>query len=313
MDSENKLWIVVVLLALLNIVTSAYLFYATNSLNSAVTSADERTASLQSSFSAYVSEQNSVNGALQSAVLNASSALDKKIFALGGRMDQSTAQIQSLSSRLDGIDKESAEKYESLSGKITGLEELSKDLDVESLKNAVVVVYEGGNVIGSGTMVSSDGYVLTNKHVINGVSDPDSLRVESYGGRKYRAEVTASSSQKDLALLSISDVENLAYMTFEDVANIKTGDKVYAIGNPLGEELTRFTVTEGIISGFRTEDNIDYVQTDAALNPGNSGGPLINKAGKAVGLVSMGYVDAEGLSFAIRSDVVQGFLDEKLP
>jgi serine protease Do len=314
MEKDDRFWAAIIVLALLNVFTLVYLFQSNGSTAGSLSSLQNRTSSIDSSLSSYMAQQGEANSELKSTIKDAEDSSNRKTAALGGRLDQANAQIQALASGLEAIDAESAAKYESLSGKITGLENLSKELDVEKIKNAVVAIHDSKGVLASGTIVSSNGYILTNNHVVKDIKDMNTVRVELFGGKKYRVELITRTDVTDLALLRITDrVSNLSYLTFEDIKNIKTGDKVYAIGNPLGEELTKFTVTEGIVSGFRIEDGVDLIQTDAALNPGNSGGPIINKAGKVVGIVSMGYADAEGLSFGIRSDVAQKFLNEELP
>jgi S1-C subfamily serine protease len=257
--------------------------------------------------------QDAAGAELKSAISGAQASSDRKTAALGSRIDAADAEIAALAGGLESINAESAKKYEALSGKITGLENLSKGLDVEKMKNAVVIVKINDDVAGSGTIVSSDGYIITSDHVVADMKENDVVKIELYDGSKLRAGVITRNTGLDLALLKIARSEGFSYLTLEDAKSIKTGDKVYAIGNPLGEELTKFTVTEGIISGFRTEDGVNLVQTDAALNPGNSGGPIVNNAGRVVGIVSMGYIDAQGLSFGIRSDVVQKFLVEEMP
>jgi S1-C subfamily serine protease len=314
MDKEGKFWTAIVVLALLNIFTLVYVFQSAGSTSASLSYLQNRTASIDSSLSSYMSRQDAANSELKSTITDAQAASDRKITSVSSRLDAANAHIQALTSALEAIDAESAAKYESLSGKITGLENLSKGLDVEAIKNAVVIVKINNNIAGSGTIVSSDGYMLTSDHVVANMGDEDIVRIELYDGSKLRADVITRNTGEDLALLKITGrFDVLTYLTFEDVRNIKTGDKVYAIGNPLGEDLTKFTVTEGIISGFRQEGGVDLIQTDAALNPGNSGGPIVNNAGKVVGIVSMGYIDAQGLSFGIRSDVAQKFLNKEMP
>ena len=314
MDKESRFWAAIVALALLNVFTLVYLLQSDGAIMGRISSLDNRTASIDSSLSGYMSRQDAANSEIKSTIKDAQAASDKKDAALSSRLDAANTKIQALADGLEAIDAESAAKYESLSGKITGLENLSKELDIEKIKNAVTIVKINNNIAGSGTMVSSDGYLLTSDHVVADMKEVDIVRIELYDGSKLRADVITRNVGLDLALLKINGrVGNLTYLTFEDVDSIETGDKVYAIGNPLGEDLTKFTVTEGIISGFRQEKGVNLIQTDAALNPGNSGGPIVNNAGRVVGIVSMGYIDAEGLSFGIRSDVAQKFLNEELP
>ncbi len=311
MENNKKLWVCIALLAVLNVSTLVYLFYTNNATNNLLNSLGHNVSSLDDTLTGYRNQQDAEIITLEDSIKNISDFLDKELEVLdndlGDRINQIDTKIQDVYSKLDKLTRESEE----LTGKIGGLENISKEIDIEELKEAVVIIEVGGRTVGSGTIFDERGYIITNKHVME---DAEIIRVELFNGKRYRASVIAeSSSKKDLAILKLQGTGyNLTKLEFEYIENIKTGDGVYAIGNPLGEELTRFTVTEGIISGFREEKGVDYIQTDAALNPGNSGGPLINKNGKIIGIVRMGYIYAEGLSFAIRSDFVREFIDEEM-
>ncbi|AXI40401.1 peptidase S1 [Bacillaceae bacterium ZC4] len=171
---------------------------------------------------------------------------------------------------------------------------------------------------GSGTGIifkksGNDVFIVTNNHVIEGAS---SLEVTLSNGDKEKAEVVGADSLTDLAVIKINNNSVNTVAEFGDSDNIRVGDQVIAIGNPLGSDLSR-TVTEGIISGVNRTVTIttsegdwalDVIQTDAAINPGNSGGPLINMDGKVIGVSSMkiSQEGVEGLGFAIPSnDVVK--------
>jgi serine protease Do len=159
---------------------------------------------------------------------------------------------------------------------------------------------------GSGFIISSDGYLVTNNHVVDGF---DQLDVTLFDGRVYIAEVVGGDADTDVAVLKI-DARNLPSVSLGDSDDLRVGEWVLAIGNPLGEAFT-FTVTAGIVSGRNrglaglnnSRWNIqDFIQTDAAINPGNSGGPLVNINGQVVGVNSAiasrtGFYS--GYSFAI--------------
>jgi serine protease Do len=162
----------------------------------------------------------------------------------------------------------------------------------------------GGNAIqsgiGSGIILTKDGYILTNNHVISGA---ENVTVELSAGEKHNAKLIGSDEQTDLAVLKI-DVDNLPFATLGDSSKLQIGDMAVAIGNPLGE-LTG-TVTTGIISATDREITIDntkmnLLQTDAAVNPGNSGGALVNAYGEVIGVVNAktSALGVEGLGFAI--------------
>jgi serine protease Do len=135
---------------------------------------------------------------------------------------------------------------------------------------------------GSGFIISEDGYILTNNHLVEGAEDVD---VSLADGRELNGKIVGTDSESDVALVKI-DADNLPVIELADSDKLEVGEWVIAIGNPFG--LTR-TVTAGIVSakgrsGFRVAEFEDFIQTDAAINPGNSGGPLLNLDGKVVGM-----------------------------
>jgi len=171
---------------------------------------------------------------------------------------------------------------------------------------------------GTGIIVSSDGYILTNKHVTNGAS---SISVVLDDGTIYKdVEVAATDPLNDVAFLKIKDVSGLTAAKLGDSKTIQAGQQVVAIGNALG--LYQNTVTSGVISGTgrsitasdttgsMVEKLNDLIQTDAAINSGNSGGPLINAAGEVIGVNSANSVSAENVGFAIPIAAVKGMLSQ---
>ena len=158
--------------------------------------------------------------------------------------------------------------------------------------------------LGSGVIMSPDGYVLTNNHVINGA---DQIVVALHDGRDVNASVVGTDPEADLAVLKI-ELENLPYIQVSQNKHLRIGDVVMAIGNPFG---VGQTVTMGIVSatgrnqlGINTYE--DYIQTDAAINPGNSGGALINAHGDLVGINTAIYSKSggsQGIGFAIPAAV----------
>ena len=154
--------------------------------------------------------------------------------------------------------------------------------------------------VGSGFVISADGYVMTNAHVIDGASD---VYVTLTDKREFKAKVVGADTRTDVALLKI-DGKNLPLLVMGDSDKIKVGEWVLAIGSPFGLENT---VTAGIVSA-KARDTGDYlplIQTDVAVNPGNSGGPLINLRGEVVGINSQIYSRSGGfmgISFAVPID-----------
>ncbi len=169
---------------------------------------------------------------------------------------------------------------------------------------------------GSGFIISADGYVLTNYHV---VEDASKVSISTHGGESYDALVVGYDDTNDVALLKTA-VTGLPFVALGDSAQLNVGDQVVAIGNPLGE-LTS-TMTVGYVSGKErsvTTDGatINMIQTDAAINSGNSGGPLFNMRGEVIGITTAKYSGAsssgasiEGIGFAIPINDVMGVVDE---
>lgn len=167
---------------------------------------------------------------------------------------------------------------------------------------------------GSGFLISSDGYIVTNDHVIENAT---TITILLYDGRRFPARVVGRAPTSDLAVIKIEG-SGFAHLAFGDSDIIRVGEQVAAIGNPLGELANSMTV--GHISAIGRDINIDggshvMIQTDAAINRGNSGGPLVNLRGEVIGVVSaksMG-LGIEGLGFAIPSSyaskIVQDLID----
>lgn len=153
---------------------------------------------------------------------------------------------------------------------------------------------------GSGFVLTADGYVVTNNHVVSG---SDTVKVKLFGGEEYEAKVIGTDATNDVALLKI-EAENLACVSVADSDKIEVGEQVIAIGNPLGE-LTN-TMTVGYISALDREINTDgtpinMLQTDAAINSGNSGGPLFDMNGNVIGITTAKYSGATSTGVYIES------------
>jgi putative serine protease PepD len=176
-----------------------------------------------------------------------------------------------------------------------------------------------GTATGSGFVVSSDGYIVTNDHVVDGAS---SVKAKIGDGKTLNAKVVGTDASTDLALLKV-DASNLTPLTLADSGGVEVGDPAYAIGNPYGLDRT---LTTGVISALQREISSpngytinDVLQTDAAINPGNSGGPLFNAAGQVIGVNSQietsgsssgGEGGNVGIGFAIPSNTVKSVVGQ---
>jgi S1-C subfamily serine protease len=168
--------------------------------------------------------------------------------------------------------------------------------------------------VGTGIIVSSSGLILTNAHVVAGA---DQLEVQLPDGRHLPATVVQSDTTADLATIKV-DATGLTPATLGDSSTVQVGERVYAIGSPLGEYSD--TVTSGVLSALNrsitvsgerrgeSEDLSGLLQTDAAINPGNSGGPLIDANGSVIGIVTAGSSNAQGIGFAIPIDAAKSLI-----
>jgi serine protease Do len=170
--------------------------------------------------------------------------------------------------------------------------------------------------LGSGVIVGSEGYIITNNHVI---AEAEELEVKLFGGEFHDAEVIGTDPNSDLAVIKI-DVDGLPSVSYGDPADVRIGQWVMAFGSPLSEDLGN-TVTAGIVSGLgRTSFQLSrlnsfsaFIQTDAAINPGNSGGPLVNLRGELIGINSAIYSRSggyQGVGFAIPVNVVRNVVSQ---
>lgn len=161
------------------------------------------------------------------------------------------------------------------------------------------------HALGSGFIISEDGYVVTNAHVIS-KADKIEVNLQGSGTQSYKAKLVGKDRETDLALLKIDVEKDLPVLEFGDSQELEVGEWVLAIGNPFGLD---HTVTSGIISakgrviGAGPYDN--FLQTDASINPGNSGGPLLNLQGKVIGINSAIVAQGENIGFAIPSNMAK--------
>ena len=186
-----------------------------------------------------------------------------------------------------------------ISNPVSQLLQLPQDMD-KALESVVLI--KVGQSHGSGVIVSPDGHILTAEHVVSGV---DEALVVFKNNTSTKATVLRTEPNQDIALLKM-ETYGLPFLTLLIQDSYPIEEDIFIIGNPLSEKLS-FTVSKGIISAVRhnPDRNIDWIQTDASVNPGNSGGPMLNQQGRVIGLISWKYSQQEGLSFAAPINTIK--------
>jgi len=224
---------------------------------------------------------------------------------LSNAVEEYNARSQSSLQELSNIIAKQQTSVDSFQQQISQLQSQSGDFS-SVIQDAIksVVFIRTDKAIGSGFFMSSDGYIVTNAHVIENANRINALTSDR---SSYDVQLVGIDELRDIALLKASG--NFEFLEFADSSQLQLGKKVVAIGNPLG---LSFTVTEGIISGLDrkgTNGLSEYIQTDVSLNPGNSGGPLIDSSGKAVGINNFKLSNAECIGFALESNAIKRSVD----
>lgn len=218
--------------------------------------------------------------------------------------------------------EQTVEKAEEKDHKVVDiLEETMKSIvGISKLKDNGSSIFSTNNEsslgLGTGVVISENGYILSNEHVTGGRYGTCFITLEN--SKKYNGTVVWSDSDLDLSITKI-EAEGLKYIKLGDSSKIRIGETVYAIGNPIGFEFRR-TVTSGIISSknrtikIEEKNNASYmsdlIQTDATINPGNSGGPLIYPNGEVIGINTVKISSAEGIGFAIPINVIKPIIEK---
>jgi S1-C subfamily serine protease len=205
--------------------------------------------------------------------------------------------LNSLDSQIGSLDEEFTRLKASTSADFSGI--------VENAIKSVVTI-KTNLAQGSGFVISEEGYIVTNEHVMSGAT---AALITTYDGKNHQVIKIGENIEMDITLLKIISTD-YPYLQLENSNNVQVGEKVISIGNPLG---LQFSVSEGIISGIHREGENGlsaYLQTDASLNSGNSGGPLINKNGKVVGINNFKIVGSENLGFALESNYLKSVIND---
>jgi len=262
-------------------------------------------------------------------MVDADAMSQEQINSLNGKialLEQDISSLQSSTQKLDTyyriLDDTLYERGIQLENLQTSTEQQFGELD-QQLNDLVVESESFSSVIsdvidsvvsihtdlgqGSGAIISSDGLVVTNYHVIQGAR---TAAVYTYDGDSYSVQPLGYDVGNDIALLQLNTNETFPAFDFGNSDKLSAGQKVVALGNPAG---LSFTATEGIISSpSRLANGQYFIQTDVTLNPGNSGGPLINSKGDLIGIVDWKVAGYEGLGFAIPSNRVDDIVDNIL-
>jgi serine protease Do len=189
-------------------------------------------------------------------------------------------------------------------------EKFFKDFNGQNGQSPDQPPMERSEALGSGYLISADGYIVTNNHVIDGADD---IEVETFGHKTFKAKLIGRDLKTDVALLKVETKDPLPFVAFGDSDKMRVGDWVVAMGNPLGQG---FSVSAGIVSARGRELNgtyDDFLQTDAAINKGNSGGPLFNTNGEVIGMntaILSPSGGSIGIGFSMASNVVSKVVDQ---
>ena len=231
--------------------------------------------------------------------------VDKDVKVLTGDLNVKTTEIQSLNKDLLQVKTDNKEQLTKLEDKVRTLKLSNQDFS-EIIEEVIPAIVSIKTNIGSGSgfFVRSNGYLVTNYHVIKGAT---AASVINSKGETFGVRIVGYSKNADIAVLYINET-GFKYLNFVSSVGVKAGEKVIAVGSPIGSD---YTVTQGIISAVDREINGNsYVQIDVPINPGNSGGPLINIEGEVIGMNTLKIPGYEGLGFALSADYVKNIVNE---
>jgi S1-C subfamily serine protease len=247
---------------------------------------------LYSLFMKQTIDYNNLNNKIKGLETDTNSKLNE----LTETLLETEQELNTLGSQIGSLDNELVLLKASAGEDFSGI--------IEDVINSVVSIRTDVSQ-GTGFILTDNGYVVTNAHVLVGATY---VRIITSEQELIEAEMIGYDEYADLVLLKVSG--NYDSIELDDSDNVQVGEKVIAIGNPLG---LQFSVSEGIVSAVDREGPTGleaYIQTDAALNPGNSGGPLINKEGKVIGINNFKIGGGENLGFALESNYIKSVINE---
>ena len=298
-DIKRPLIIPIVIMAVLVAGTFAYSSYRISKQN------EEFTGKILALNRDLLASMNELQQELEKSIsdINNNLSLEMEVIdsSLKSFRQKNEQDIAALNCLIDEIEKQSDIKLNELKDEISTIQVESSDFSAiidEVIQSVVSVGTNKGQ--GSGVVIDSNGFIVTNYHVIE---DASIIRVLAYDNKVYDAALIGYNTATDIAVLKVN--AKLVALRFGDSDDVKVGERVIALGNPAG---LSFTVTEGIVSAVHRTGpsglNI-YLQTDVPINPGNSGGPLVNANSRIVGINNFKVSGFEGLGFAIESNVVE--------
>jgi len=237
-------------------------------------------------------KQSAADNQLNKKITDLQSDTQAKLNQLTESVLKTENELKTLGSQIGSIDQKMTQLKASASSDFSSVIE-------GAIKSVVTVRTDISQA--SGFVIANGGYIVTNAHVIEGAR---AAGVITYDGKLHSVSLVGTNSEMDIILLRVEDT-SYKPLTLASSSSVQTGEKVIAIGNPLG---LQFSVSEGIISAMHREGANGvkaYIQTDAALNPGNSGGPLIGVDGKVVGINNYKIGGSENIGFALESDYIK--------
>ena len=235
----------------------------------------------------------------------------EKVYAQEFNVERTQANVSAEQDNIIGENLDITETIEKVNNSIVGISKIKN-------KGNTIFLQNGAKNLGLGTgfIVSENGYIVTNQHVSGQKNSVCYVTLED--GRSFDASVVWADEDLDLSIIKIK-TNNLRYLDLGNSDEVKIAQQVYAIGNPIGFEFQR-SVTSGIISGLNRTLKVeeekktyymeDLIQTDASINPGNSGGPLLLATGEVIGINSIKITSAEGIGFAVPINVVKPIIEK---
>jgi serine protease Do len=243
------------------------------------------------------------------------------LFDVRTSLNIAQSDIATLKTEIAGLKGTSSSITSPTSSVSTGGQLISNSINGLTVKIELGVVRidvsgKGFQASGSGFIVDKRGYVLTNQHVIDAAT---SINITLKDGQQLTATVIASSQNPDLALLKLESNQTINYSALDlgSANDVLVGEEVLAVGFPLGTDLPGpASFTRGIVSAIRQMDTSRFIQTDVTINPGSSGGCLVDFNGKVIGVTTAAVlppnIDAENIGLAIPIDLIQGFINANL-